>query len=132
MIKVFLGRSKLSTYLKQVIQQFILEVFSVLHCLTLMHIAVTTTSLGIIDISELYKGLLTEQCGQTNPLMFSMMPRIRTPVFLQKVISLLTSPVETACNQHITGRTIITGYHRVLFIVQYILNKAAQLAHIDK
>lgn len=41
----------------------------------------------------------TEQCGQTNPLMFSTMPRILNPVFLQKVISRLTSPVDTACKQ---------------------------------
>lgn len=31
--------------------------------------------------------------------MFSMMPKIFTPVFLQKVISRLTSPVDTACSQ---------------------------------
>lgn len=35
--------------------------------------------------------------------MFSMMPKIFTPVFLQKVISRLTSPVDTACSQY-TGK----------------------------
>lgn len=49
------------------------------------------------------KSLHTEQWGQTNPLMFSMMPKIFTPVFLQKVISRLTSPVDTACSQY-TGK----------------------------
>ena len=52
--------------------------------------------------NQWYDSLLTEQCGQTKPLMFSTMPRIRTPVFLQKVISLLTSPVDTAWSKHKT------------------------------
>lgn len=33
-----------------------------------------------------------------------MMPRIFTPVFLQKVISRLTSPVDTACSQYTRKR----------------------------
>ena len=46
-----------------------------------------------------YVFVLTEQCGHTKPLIFSTMPRIGTPTFLQKVISRLTSPVDTACTQ---------------------------------
>ena len=40
----------------------------------------------------------TEQCGQTNPLIFSMMPITGILVFLQNVNSRLTSPTATACN----------------------------------
>lgn len=39
---------------------------------------------------------LTVQCGQVKPLMFSTTPITRTPVFLQKVSSRLTSPTDTA------------------------------------
>lgn len=39
---------------------------------------------------------LTVQFGQTNPLMFSMSPITGMWVFLQKVISLFTSPTDTA------------------------------------
>lgn len=39
---------------------------------------------------------LTAQCGQTKPLMFSTTPSTRSPVFLQKVSSRLTSPTDTA------------------------------------
>ena len=53
------------------------------------------------ELKQFFEEVLTEQCGQTKPLMFSTIPRIRTPVFLQKVISLLTSPVDTACSQYI-------------------------------
>lgn len=48
---------------------------------------------------SMHIGVLTEQCGHTNPLMFSTIPRMRKPVFLQNVISLLTSPVDTACTE---------------------------------
>lgn len=41
-------------------------------------------------------GELTEQWGHTKPLMFSTMPRIRNPAFLQNVSSRLTSPTDTA------------------------------------
>lgn len=37
------------------------------------------------------------QCGHTKPLIFSIMPKIGIPVFLQKVTSFLTSSIETAC-----------------------------------
>lgn len=67
------------------------------------------------QFKQLYESLLTEQCGQTKPLMFSMMPRIRTPVFLQKVISRLTSPVDTACRQHNTRKTNV---HWLSYILQ--------------
>lgn len=40
---------------------------------------------------------LTAQCGQAKPLMFSMSPITCSPVFLQKVSSRLTSPIDTAC-----------------------------------
>ena len=39
---------------------------------------------------------LTEQWGQTKPLMFSTSPITRSPTFLQKVSSRLTSPTDTA------------------------------------
>lgn len=39
---------------------------------------------------------LTAQCGQTKPLMFSTSPMTRSPTFLQKVSSRLTSPTDTA------------------------------------
>lgn len=45
--------------------------------------------------------------------MFSTIPRIRTPVFLQKVISLLTSPVDTACNQNRKGNNMLSIFQHL-------------------
>ena len=43
----------------------------------------------------LHSNRLTLQCGQTNPLMFSTIPRTGILVFLQNVNSLLTSATDT-------------------------------------
>lgn len=45
---------------------------------------------------KILRAALTVQFGQTNPLMFSMSPITGMWVFLQKVISLFTSPTDTA------------------------------------
>lgn len=42
-------------------------------------------------------GVLTEQCGQTKPDIFSMMPRIGSRAFLQKLASRRTSFSATPC-----------------------------------
>lgn len=41
--------------------------------------------------------MLTVHVGQTKPLIFSTIPIIGIPVFLQNVISFITSSVATAC-----------------------------------
>lgn len=68
---------------------------------------------------QLYDRLRTEQCGQTKPLMFSTIPRMRMPVFLQKVISLLTSPVDTACSQHMKAENTYLLKMFVIILVAF-------------
>lgn len=49
--------------------------------------------------------------------MFSTTPRIFTPVFLQNVISRLTSPVDTACSQYAEKKENICCNLIVLFVL---------------
>lgn len=44
---------------------------------------------------KLIIALLTEQCGHMKPLIFSIIPIIGKPIFLQKLTSLLTSARDT-------------------------------------
>lgn len=80
----------------------------ILRC-TLLQFNLFIISISHLNLPKKHTDLHTEQCGQTKPLMFSMMPMILSPVFLQKVISLLTSPVDTACSQHKTRKCTFVG-----------------------
>ena len=52
----------------------------------------------------------SEQCGQTNPDIFSTIPHIGSSVFLQKLISLVTSWSEAICG-------VVTSTARTVFLL---------------
>lgn len=62
--------------------------------------------------------------------MFSTIPRIRTPVFLQKVISLLTSPVDTACKK-IHDQLTLSVIHKRVFLLACIRWSSSSVCNND-